>query len=332
MLRQVHALRIAPFLVGLLAAGVPTCPASLAGAEAMPVANPDTRPNDTRPTDTRPAIPGNNWWDNTPGPQQPAGQPQQPPVGSDGPYLNGNGGGGTYRYHFGNDYPGSELQNWVVANTLAARARAVFRRADSELATAIRRAQQRFERSRDYQDALAAEQQAYADYNAAREKALASLNDNAKYRAVAKLRDELGTKLTQMRASKSAAREDVLAMATLKMQYASDVRALEVTALDNSDVHAAREKMVAASRRLADLRSRADDSIRDSSEVAMARRNLEDARVAVIESDTYAYSSAVASAAALNYSYYLHRMDQGYYAPYGPAATGGGGYYSPYWH
>jgi len=119
-------------------------------------------------------------------------------------------------------------------------------------------------------------------------------------------------------------------MAQLKMQYASDARAIEVQATENSaDLKAARARMVAAGRKVNDMRSSFDDSLHDNAEVAQLRRNVADANVAMITSDAYAWTSALVADASIYYSQYLHRMDQGYYAPYGPAATSG--YYSPYW-
>jgi hypothetical protein len=47
----------------------------------------------------------------------------------------------------------------------------------------------------------------------------------------------------------------------------------------------------------------------------------------MITADTYAWAAAMVADASIYYSQYLHRMDQGYYAPWGPT----NGYYSPYW-
>jgi hypothetical protein len=192
-----------------------------------------------------------------------------------------------------------------------------------------------FERSQDYRDALNAEQQAYNDYSAARDRAQASLRDNSKYHAIIDLRDELNAKLARRRAEKQHDKDEILAMASLKMQYASDARAIEVQVLDNSsDVKSARDRMVTASRHVSELRSNLDNAIRDNPEIAMARRSLTEARIAMLTADAYASAATTAGDAALNYQYYLHRNDQGYYAPWGPAANGGGvggGYYSPFW-
>lgn len=235
----------------------------------------------------------------------------------------------------GNDFPTGLVHDWATANAMATRARAVYRQADTDLAVAVRRAQLRFEQSADYQHALTAERDAYNDYTAAREKALASLSNNEKYQAIIHLRDETGAKLSASRMHKAGS-ETILAMATLKMQYASDARAIEVQLLaDNSDVKAARQKMLAASQRVSDMRHELDGAIRDSAEIASARKVLAQARIDMETTDSYAWSAAVAGSNAVYYAYYLHRLDQGYYAPWGPAANVGygyGGYGTPFWN
>ncbi|HEX4794838.1 MAG TPA: hypothetical protein VH370_13650 [Humisphaera sp.] len=229
-----------------------------------------------------------------------------------------------------NDYPSAETREWANAATMSVHARTMYRRAQSELDYGIHRIVARFEHSHDFQDARADEQRAYADYAAAREKVMASLADNARYREILRLRDEMGSQLETRRANHSATRDELTAMAQLKMQYASDARAIEVQATENSaDLKAARARMVAAGRKVNDMRSSFDDSLHDNAEVAQLRKNVADANVAMITSDAYAWTSALVADASIYYSQYLHRMDQGYYAPYGPAATSG--YYSPYW-
>jgi hypothetical protein len=105
-----------------------------------------------------------------------------------------------------------------------------------------------------------------------------------------------------------------------------------VSALGADDnLKAARAKMVDASKHLSDLRAQFDYSLHDNPEVLVARRNLEDARISVIEASALAASASIASDYAVNYSYYLHRNDNG--GVYGPYGGGNGlvGYASPYW-
>jgi hypothetical protein len=303
MFRQILPLRTMPFVLGMIVAGTSMSPAANLG------------PNDTQPAAN---VPNN--------PNPPA--MQQPPAPA--PVMNVPNSNQT-----ASDFPGPIVRDWVTASAMAARARAIYRQSDVDLTVAIRRAQMNFEHSQDYQNAQTAERQAYADYVAARDRALVSLRDNSKYRAIAELRDDLAAKLSRRRADKHADKDEILAMATLKMQYASDARAIEVQALDASpEVKSARDRMVAASRHVSELRSNLDTAIRDNPEIASVRRSLIESRISMLTADAYASAATIASDAALNYQYFLHRNDQGYYAPWGPAATGGGiggGYYSPFW-
>jgi len=256
-------------------------------------------------------VPGNN-----PG-------PQTGPAGA---------GPGNYQpSQMSNDFPNGPVHDWVVANAMAARARAVYRQAETDLIVAIRRAELRFENSEDYQKALSEERQAYNDYVAAREHVMAGLKDNSKYQAIVALREEMGHRISRHRAENAGNRDEVVAMATLKMEYASDARAIEVQALESSsDLKSARQRMVAASQHVTNMRHQLDSAIRDSGEIASARKAVSDARIDVATTENYACNAALASSAAVNYAWYLHRLDQGYYAPW--SLGGVNGYYTPYWN
>ena len=255
------------------------------------------------------------------------------PMNNAGPQTGpaGPGTGNVPPSQMSNDFPSGVVHDWVVANAMAARARAIYRQADTDLTVAIRRAELRFENSEDYQKALNDERQAYNDYVSAREHVMASLKENSKYQAIIALRDEIGQRINRHRAEKTPNREQVLAMATLKMDYASDARAIEIQALDNnSELKSARERMLASSQRVSKMRHQLDSAIRDSGEIASARKAVADARVDVVTTENYACSAALAGSAAVNYAWYLHRLDQGYYAPWSLGATNA--FYTPYWN
>jgi hypothetical protein len=307
-----HALRLATIIAGLL--GV--------------AANADRSFAQAAPDAARPAVPaaGGNWWD---APVVPA------PVGVDRRLPDNAGGFPLHRENTVMDYPAPQMTDWVVATAMAARARAVELRAESELSGTIRAVQRHFEHSDDYLKAAAEEKQAYADYTAARQKAINSVAGDPKYHALSMLRDELADQIASHRHAKNIDGNEIAVMATLKMQYAADAHAMEAIAMNADDnVKAAREKMEQASRRLVALKARFEDAIHDNPEVILARRTLEDARIAVVESSALACSASIAGAYAINYSYYLHRNDTGSpFGPYGPnGAVAGSSYSSPYWH
>ena len=71
-----------------------------------------------------------------------------------GPQTGPAGPGTAPPSQMSNDFPGGVVHDWVVANAMAARARAIYRQADTDLTVAIRRAELRSENSEDYQKAL----------------------------------------------------------------------------------------------------------------------------------------------------------------------------------
>ena len=198
-------------------------------------------------------------------------------------------------------------------NAHAATARAIFSRAENDLAAAYRRSQHTFERSKGYLDASADEKDAYDAYNAARQKALRDLNEDPKYRDLLGLREELAEKIALKRASKEASKEEILALASLKMEYASDARSMEATVLSaDANLADARKRMIAASQKTVQMRADYDDSLRDNPQILAARENLEDARIGLITSQAYCKRDVPSPARpALDYAYYLHRNDVG---------------------
>src|SRR5665213_2079459 len=188
------------------------------------------------------------------------------------------------------DFPEDAVHDWVMANARWGYARAAFRRAERELDNIIRTAQLNFEQSTDYAKAVAEEKRAHDAHTAEREKALQTVVSDPKYLAALKLRDETGDKISQYR---SEYRNDLPASVTLtlasqKLRYASDAHNLEVAALQNADnVKAAQARLVQASTKVSSLRQSFDNSVRNNPQIQEARRNLEDARLAVAGSEAY---------------------------------------------
>jgi hypothetical protein len=305
------------FVVGALWAGLPACLADDAASTAP--TNPGAPEWFRQPT----PAPGAPAGAANPGPDPryipapaplPAGQPN-PVFAPQSPYAG--------------DYPSRDLSNWVFANAHAATARALFSRAENDLAASFKRAQHNFERSKGYVQATSEEKDAYDGYIAARGKALHELSEDPKYVELLKLRDDLSDKIAIKRAEKDASKIEILAMAELKMEYASDARSMESIVLsNNTELADARKHMIAASQKTVQMRNDFDESLRDNPQILAARENLEDARVALITSQAYLNGSSIVSSAALDYAYYLHRNDVGRYDPY---ANGYGSAYSPYW-
>ncbi|HEX4124150.1 MAG TPA: hypothetical protein VHY37_05430 [Tepidisphaeraceae bacterium] len=232
------------------------------------------------------------------------------------------------------DFPSGFVSQWVDAATRASMTRAIFGQTEIDLAAAIRRAEEHFDRTKDYQKALDEEQQAYSDYLAARENALASLNGNPRYQELLRMEADLGRRLSAGRQNHDLSHDDILAMAELKLSYASEVRAIEVKALDaDSAVKDARNKMVATSRTASQMRDDFEDALPDNADVVAARRNMENARIAYLTASAYLNASGIATAVATNYGYYANGPTQprvyNYADPFGYGY--GAGTISPFW-
>jgi hypothetical protein len=231
------------------------------------------------------------------------------------------GGTGSYYYGYGG-YPAYEVNNVVLAQTRAATARALFRRAESELGQAYRAAQREFDRSQEIREALNAEKAAYDQLVAARRKAISTLADDARYTRLLALKADVAEQLAEGRANRTLGPAEILSMATLKMAHATDIRAMEANALNNEpDVKTAQDRLVAAGTRVAEVRQRYDDSLRVNPDIQMARRNLEDARLAKLTAEAFLHAAYGAGVTALDYSYWVNRRafgSSGYsYDPYG---------------
>jgi hypothetical protein len=230
-------------------------------------------------------------------------------------------------------FPDSQAGQWVDAATRAAMTRAIYGQAQIDLSNVIRRAQAHFERSKDFQKALDGEQQAYADYLAARDKALADVRQNPRYAELMRMQADLANRLSAGRQNHELTHDDILAMAELKLSYASEARAMEEQALAaDSDVKDSREKMVSASRVVSGMRSDFEFALPDTEEIATARRNVENTRIAMLTAAAYLNASSYATAAAYDFANYINGPTQprvyNYADPYG---LGYGGTISPYW-
>lgn len=294
-------LTAAPMVMGMVLAGV-------AGASRA-----DAPPNNA----------GRDWG------QRPA--TQVVPPGMNAP-NNGVQNVGAQQNAAQGDFPQDTIHDWVVANARAARSRAMLHLSEKQLNDAIRDAQWTFENSDDYKKAAAEEKHAYDAYNAERQRALKSVLDDPKYQACLQLCDEISDKIAKYRAMARPGqipREDLLALASQKLQYASDAHNMERDALDkDAAVQDARQKMVQASARANELRTAFDNSIRMNSQIVQARHNLDQAHVELITAEAYVNAAAAAGEVATDFSFYRHRWD-GVAAPIG-AGWGPYGYGSGY--
>lgn len=217
-------------------------------------------------------------------------------------------------YGYGN-FPSNEVQDAVVANARAAQARALFRRAENALNSAVRRAVRTFEGSNELREAQKTEKDAYAAYTLARRRALQSVLEDPKYRAVVSLRQELSDQINNKRAGRVVDERtdrqlmsDIVELATLKMTYASDARAMEQLALEtDSQTREAQARHREAAARVSEMKGEFDDALRNDADLLAARENLEDARIARLTAAAYLKGAAIAAEEALDFAWYLNR-------------------------
>jgi hypothetical protein len=288
---------------------VPAAPAAVAVPPAAPanVGLPPAAANNVAPPAVIPPAPG----------QRPY---RMPPISGN----SGNGYGSV-----GGLYPSNEMNSYAAAMARAATARALFRLADSELGQAYRAAQRQFDASLEYRQALKEEKDAYDALTAARSKAFASLSSDNKYQRLLALRQDLSDRLDDMRARRALSQEEIIAMANLKMSYSTEMRSYEMNAMNNEPtVKQSQDRLVTAGARVSELRQHYSDSLRTSPEILMARRNLEDARIAKLTAEAYLHAAMENGSYALDYAYYLYRRPgNGGYNNGADYSYAGGGYF-----
>ncbi|QOV91835.1 hypothetical protein [Humisphaera borealis] len=268
----------------------------------MPAAQPAPQPNVPPANAVQPnGFPGGVF-------AQPAMNPALRPYQMPGVYSPYGGGGSVSGI-----YPSAEMNSYVNATARAATARALFRQAESELNQAYRAAQRFFDNAPQYKQSIKEEQDAFAALSNARTKALSSLESDQKYQRLLALREDLGEKLLDGRIHRSLSHEEVVAMASLKMSYATEMRAIEATALANEpSVKEAQDRLVQAGARVSEMRQGFEESLRINPDILLARRNLDDARIARLTSEAYLRATMVNGSYALDYAYYLYRTPTQY--------------------
>ena len=244
------------------------------------------------------------------------------------------GVGGAYQpsyypeiYHYNTGWPGVEMRAVPGALTRRAVARAEHRRLQSNLDLMILTMRKAFERTRDYVSAVAEEREAFAQLERERNEALRSVREDPSYQAAVSLRQSLTDQIVTARDDRRPYDDEIMAMAQVKMGYASTASAMESAALSaDPDVQQARERLRRASTRLSELRAQHDLEIRNSPDLEIARRNVQDARVAKLAAEVNFIGVLEIAEEALDFAYHTHRFDQYRYLSYGHY-----GYYgSPY--
>jgi hypothetical protein len=221
-------------------------------------------------------------------------------------------------YHYNTGWPGVEVRAFPGALTRRAIARAEYRRLQTGLDVMIRSMRNAFERTRDYVGAIAEEREAFEQLERERNEALRSVRDDPSYQASVSLKQNLTDQIVAARDPRRPYDSEVMAMAQVKMGYASTASAMEAAALSaDPDVQQARERLRRASARVSELRAQRDLEVRNSPELEVARRNLADARIAKLAAEVNFQGVKEVANIALDYARFTHRYDQYQYLSYG---------------
>ena len=227
------------------------------------------------------------------------------------------------------EFPGSDVHVAVEANAHLTKARVTYHHLQDSLNQAVRQLQYSFERSPELVDALKTEQSAWEDYLASRAAALKTVVTDPKYQANVALKNDMGDKIADVRATFDATRpKDVRAaemvdhsrmktlvtMAIVKLDYAQVVSDMEVTALKaDSKVADTRTKLMTSGKHVRQLRDGFDQSFRSNAELASLRARIEDARIAFITAESFRDGAVDAANTALDYTYYKNRYGSNSY-------------------
>jgi len=227
-------------------------------------------------------------------------------------------------------YPGQELRALPGARANAVAARAVLRQAESALDRAVADVTRVHLRSAELQRAIEEERAAWKALEDARAEALSDLKDDENYLALQRLRQRLAEQLEQLRRREQKPSVDqIVAIASLRLEYAMTVSAMEAAAVAaNPAVRDARQRLVRASQRLRELRLRMEDAVRNDQQVILARRAVQDARIAALASDAYFVEARNVAEIAMDYAYAIRTRPVPYFiTPY--SYYGGYGYGYP---
>jgi hypothetical protein len=201
-------------------------------------------------------------------------------------------------------------------------------RAEMELNITVIRLQKDFETSPEYKAAVQELDQAHQALDSARSSVLDQVAGDPRYQQLSDKHDRIAAVLEDGGLSP----RDLYDLAQRKMEYGSDARKMEASALNNSsDVQSARSRLVSAQQKMDDLRDRFSATIYQNPQWASAKQSLDNARIAKAaalgaEQGAFITAAVAANSAAIRsaYGYYNanqnnpYNSDNGFSASYYP--------------
>lgn len=210
-----------------------------------------------------------------------------------------------------------------------------YRKINRDLHLASSLMQRDFRESDEYDQAFSEFQAAYDEYDAARVKALSGLRSDERYRAVESMRQDVSDQIADEHGQKDPDAERLVSLAGLKIDSIASFREQERDTLAaDQNVVEARQRLVAAGKKLAKVERDFARKIRNDSGLADLRRDREEARIAMLASAAYLDEARVARNIAVRYAYTARGYDR--YVPrvtsYGYGYGGYGYHYAPGYH
>jgi hypothetical protein len=178
-----------------------------------------------------------------------------------------------------------------------------YRRLDRELNITSSQMRRDFRQSEQYDSAVVEFKNAYAALEAARRGALRDLVGTPEYIAITELRADVNEQLADEKFAAKPDFEKVAALAELKMENITPVRAAEIELLSNdSGVRDAKARLIQAARALTQLEREFVQDVRESIDLASIRKSRADAKIAMLASAAYLEEIRRARDLAITYS------------------------------
>jgi hypothetical protein len=240
-----------------------------------------------------------------PGAPQAAGQAWAPAAPAAAPGATSN--------QYSGDFPHQEVMAVPMAHAQEAASRWIQWEAESNLQGVVDEIREDIEQSTDMADALGQERYAYVEFDEARVAVLEKLADDPTYHATQRLVTQIAQAIATQKKADPPSLEDqqrTQALASLKLTYAANLSAMEAVAMaQDPRVQETRQRLVAAGRKLADLRAKENHDVRRDEQFVTAKRAYLDSIVAHMAADAYLNSMVEARNIAVDYAYYIHGWD-----------------------
>jgi hypothetical protein len=221
-----------------------------------------------------------------------------------------------------NGWPAAEVQAVAPAHAAQVFARGRWNLARNVLHRVVDQLVEDFEYSADFMLAMRTETNAYQRLESARKRALVPVYSDRRYIVLQKLVADLNERLEDLKTEPLTNKAEILATASLKLDYARRLSEMESDALEGDSAYQdAKIRLREASIRVTDLRNAFRRSIKRNETFVAARNTMERSKIEFLASDAYFQTSVDAANAALDYAYWINRYYTGLY---------GGGYYPWY--